>query len=134
MSTLLLRKPELNEHDCAAQSEQVFVRSQSVVSRLIGGETLIVPVRGNVGDLASIYSFNEVGSLIWKLLDIPKGLTELVAAVRQEYDVKEERARKDVEQFLNDMLSAGLVEIRPADMVGVPELVERVHLAGAGSR
>ncbi len=35
------------------------------------GETLIVPVRRKVGDLASIYSsFKEVASLIWQLLEL----------------------------------------------------------------
>lgn len=132
MSTLLLRKPESDsEHE--ASSDCVFVRSQSVVSRLIGGETLIVPVRGNVGDLASIYSFDQIGSLIWTLLDIPKSLSDLVAAVEQEYDVTAERARKDVEQFLNDMLSAGLAEVRPAAVVA-KEPVGRVNLVTAGSR
>jgi Coenzyme PQQ synthesis protein D (PqqD) len=134
MSTLILREPERSENEPMAQCVQVFVRSQSVVSRLIGGETLIVPVRGNVGDLASIYSFNEIGSLIWKLLDIPKDLTELAAAVEQVYEVESERARKDVERFLNDMLSAGLVEVRPAAAVVATEPVRRVHLAVAGSR
>jgi Coenzyme PQQ synthesis protein D (PqqD) len=134
MSTLQLRKPENNGDESVTAPGQVFVRSQSVVSRLIGGETLIVPVRGNVGDLASIYSFNEIGSLIWKLLDIPKGLTELLSAVEQAYDVKDERARKDVEQFLRDMLSAGLVEIRPAAAVAATGPVGRVHLAVAGWR
>ena len=41
--------------------EQIFTRSRSVVSRVVAGETLIVPVRGKVGDLASIYSFNGSG-------------------------------------------------------------------------
>ena len=45
-----------------------FIRSQSVVARVVAGETLIVPIRGKVGDLASIYSFNGTGTLIWKLL------------------------------------------------------------------
>jgi len=133
MSMLLSQKPESNIGGSAA-AEQTFARSTSVVSRLIGGETLIVPVRGNVGDLASIYSFNEVGSLIWKLLDVPRCSGELAAAVEQEYDVKSERARKDVEQFLNDMLSAGLVEARPSDAVVETNPMGQVHLAVAGSR
>ena len=44
---------------------QSYVRSESVVSRVIAGETLIIPVRKGVGDLASIYSLNEVASTIW---------------------------------------------------------------------
>ncbi|MGA8764193.1 MAG: PqqD family protein [Candidatus Sulfotelmatobacter sp.] len=133
MSTLLLRKLD-NRTDREAAPEKLFVRSHSVVWRIVGGETLIVPVRGKVGDLASIYSFNEIGSLIWKLLDVPRDLPELVAAVAQEYEVENERARKDVERFLNDMLSARLVEERPAEGVAATEPVRRVHLAVAGSR
>jgi hypothetical protein len=113
MKTILLRKTEFPEHASPPRSEQLFMRSQSVVSRRVAGETLIVPVRGKVGDLASIYSFNGTGSLIWERLQSPTSLTELVGVVEQEYDVAPEQAQKDVTQFLNDMLSVGLVEVRP---------------------
>jgi len=93
-----------------AMHAQMFVRSRTVVSRTVAGETLIVPIRGKVGDLASIYSFNEVGSLIWRLLDTPRQLPELVSAVEQTYEVRMERARQDVLQFLEEMLAANLVE------------------------
>jgi len=91
--------------------EQLFTRSRSVVSRVVAGETLIVPVRGKVGDLASIYSFNGTGSLIWQLLDAPRSLSDLIAAVEQEYEVGQEQAHKDVTRFLDDMLSVGLVDV-----------------------
>jgi hypothetical protein len=110
MQTIPLRKTESQENQ---QAEQVFVRSQSVVSRRVAGETLIVPVRGKVGDLASIYSFNETGSLIWQSLETPKGISELISTVENEYAVEQEQAERDVTQFLNDMLSVGLVEARP---------------------
>jgi hypothetical protein len=93
--------------------EQIFVRSRTVVSRVVAGETLIVPVRGKVGDLASIYSFNGTGSLIWRLLDAPRTLTDLVDAVEREYEVGQEQAQKDVTRFLDDMLSVGLVDASP---------------------
>jgi len=48
--------------DVPGAGEEVLVRSQAVASRTGAGETLIVPVRRKVGDLASIYSFNETGS------------------------------------------------------------------------
>lgn len=74
---------------------------------------MIVPVRGKVGDLASIYSFNGTGSLIWELLQSPMGLSDLVGAIELEYEVAPDQAEKDVTQFLNDMLSVGLVEVCP---------------------
>lgn len=104
-------------------AEQIFRRSRSVVSRVVAGETLIVPVRGKVGDLASIYSFNATGSLIWQLLDAPIGLAELIAAVEREYEVGPVQARKDVTQFLNDTLSVGLVEICPRVAMVATEMI-----------
>jgi len=99
MKTILLQKTESVEDQ---PSQLIFTRSQAVVSRRVAGETLIVPVRGKVGDLGSIYSFNETGSLIWQSLETPKGLSELISAVEQEYAVGQEQAERDVTQFLDD--------------------------------
>jgi len=95
--------------------EERFVRSESVVARVVAGETLIVPVRAKVGDLASIYSFNGTGTLIWKLLETPKTVMELATAVAQEYQVESERAERDVAEFVREMRAVGLVEL-PAAM------------------
>src|SRR5579872_3240499 len=99
---------------------QRFVRSRSVVSRLIGGETLVVPVRGKVGDLASIYSFNGCGSLIWDLLESPVSLADLASAVEREYEVTEQQARQDVMKFVEDMFSVGLVQVSPPTSAVAP--------------
>ncbi len=106
---------ESGEADCglsSALAQQRFVRTRSVVSRVIAGETLIVPVRGKVGDLASIYSFNGTGTVVWQLLDVPRTLAELVDAVEREYEVAREQAEKDVTQFLNDLALMDLLETR----------------------
>lgn len=91
--------------------DEMLVRSQSVVARVVAGETLIVPVRAKVGDLASIYSFNGTGSLIWKLLESPKTVTELARAIANEYAVELTQAERDVTQFVDEMKSVGLVEV-----------------------
>lgn len=90
--------------------EERFVRSESVVARVVAGETLIVPVRGKVGDLASIYSFNGTGTLIWKLLETPKSVEELATAIAQEYEVEPAQAERDVTDFVGEMKAVGLVE------------------------
>jgi len=87
-----------------------FIRSQAVVARVVAGETLIVPVRAKVGDLASIYSFNGTGTLIWKLLDSPSSVEEVAAAVAAEYNVDLVQAERDVNEFVNEMRCVGLVE------------------------
>ena len=91
--------------------KQILVRSQSVVARVVAGETLIVPVRAKVGDLASIYSFNGTGTLIWKLLETPRTLEEIAAAVVRAYEVDPAQAEQDVSEFIGEMKAVGLVEI-----------------------
>jgi hypothetical protein len=91
-------------------SQQHYSRSQSVVARVVAGETLVVPVRAKVGDLTSIYSFNATGSTIWKSLETPKTLAQLVAAVVEEYRVAPMQAEQDVTNFVSEMQAVGLVE------------------------
>ncbi len=68
----MLQNPNNSNLDSRSETEDArsFVRSQSVVSRRVSGETLIVPVGGKVGYLASLYSFKEVASFIWQLLEL----------------------------------------------------------------
>jgi hypothetical protein len=88
-----------------------FVRSGNVVSRVIAGETLIVPVRRGTADLASLYSFNGVGSTVWEALEKPRTVDELVAVVADAYDVSRERAHEDLQIFLNEAQAAGVVQV-----------------------
>lgn len=87
-----------------------YVRSSSVVSRVIAEETLIVPVRRGVGDLASIYSLNSVASAIWNALTEPRTKNEIVQLLEQEFEAPPETVVSDVEAFLAEMSTAGLVE------------------------
>ena len=89
---------------------QSYVRSSSVVSRVIAGETLIVPVRGGVGDLASIYSLNEVASSIWNTIAQPCSPDKIADRIQQEFAAERQQVERDVNAFLADMQSAGLVE------------------------
>jgi len=91
--------------------DEKLIRSRAVVARVVGGETLVVPVRARVGDLASIYSFNGTGTLIWSLLDSPKSISEISAAVSQKYEVAPEQAEHDVMEFVGEMKGVGLVEV-----------------------
>lgn len=134
MEKLLLQKTELVEEQGGEQLRQVYVRSPAVVSRRIAGETLIVPVRGKVGDLASIYSFNQTGSFLWQALESPKDLAELVSAVQQEYAIDREQAERDVRRFLMDTQSVGLIESRQEVSMAAMNAAAQTGLHSSGSR
>jgi hypothetical protein len=88
---------------------QLYVRSDAVVSRVIAGETLIVPLRKGVGDLASIYSLNEVASSIWQTIARPCSKSEIVRIIEQDFEGQRQQVEHDVEVFLAEMSAAGLI-------------------------
>ncbi len=105
--------------DWGVREMQSYIRSDSVVSRVIAGDTLIVPVRGGVGDLASIYSLNPVASAIWNTLAEPCSEEQVVARVVEEFSADIQQVTPDVRTFLAEMQSVGLVA-PVAVAVGVP--------------
>jgi hypothetical protein len=116
------------------KEHQFFMRSPSVASRVSGEQTLIVPLRAKVGDLASIYSFSGIGSLIWDLLEAPKAIPELVYAVERECIVNSEQGRREVVQFVDEMLSVGLIEVCPMVAMVATEPKAQVEWETAGLR
>ncbi|HLZ10992.1 MAG TPA: PqqD family protein [Candidatus Acidoferrum sp.] len=87
-----------------------FVRNSAVVSRKIAEETLIVPIRGGVGDLDSIFSLNPLGSDLWALLESGASQSTMADWVVERYEVMREQAIADIRDFLNDLEGAGLVK------------------------
>lgn len=87
----------------------VVRESTNCVTRVIVGETLIVPVAGGVADLEAIYTLNEVGSRIWDLLAEPISVRRLVDVIQSEYEVSRDDAARDVEAFLDVLRSARLL-------------------------
>jgi len=90
-------------------SSAKYVRSSTVVSREIGGETLVVPVRGGVGDLDSIFSFNPLGSDLWNLLQAGASVEEMGEWVVEHYEVTSQQALADIQAFVDELSRAGLV-------------------------
>jgi hypothetical protein len=86
---------------------------QSFVTRQIAGETLIVPVTGQVMDLESIYVLNPVGSRIWELLRSPTTADRIAEVVASEFAVSPQRAADDVVEFLDSLGSRGLIQRLP---------------------
>jgi hypothetical protein len=91
-------------------STELYVRSSAVVSRLIAGETLVMPVKRNVGDLTSLFSFNGTGATIWDALETPKSLQDICDVIDRKYDLSREKAQEDVKLFVCEICSLGLAK------------------------
>jgi len=83
--------------------DKVFRRNENFVHRRIEGETILVPIRSNVGDLDHIYSLNEVGAFIWNAFDGSKDLAALKALLASEYQVSDAEAEADLLFFVQEL-------------------------------
>src|ERR1700734_3122424 len=91
-------------------SDVRFARKGEFVTRTITGEVVIVPVRGQIGDLDAIYHFNEVGGFIWNLFDGRTSVHDIAQAVREEFDGAPEDPERDMLEFVGVLQSAGIIE------------------------
>lgn len=80
------------------------------VLRVVGGENVVVPV----GEMSKIFhgmiNLNDTGAFMWKFFTEEHTLEEGVSALCGEYDVTEERARLDVQKFMDTVLQNGFAE------------------------
>jgi hypothetical protein len=81
-----------------------------VVSRNVGGETILVPVLGTLAEMQKIFALNPVGVFIWSRLDGKAGLADLKNYVVEEFVVSAEQAEEDIIAFISGLLEAGLIE------------------------
>lgn len=85
-------------------------RKADFIMQNVGGENLLVPLGAQVMDLNGIITLNDTGVCMWELLAQERSLGELASAVAERFDVTPERARADVQIFLDEIAKMGLLE------------------------
>lgn len=83
--------------------DKVYSKSDSIVSRKIADEFILVPIRQNVGDLESIYTLNVTAARIWELIDGKIKVREIKERVVEEFEVTPEEAEKDLVEHLGQL-------------------------------
>ena len=87
----------------------VYKRSPDVVCRQVGLESILVPIRHNVGNLDFVYTLSPVAARIWSLLDGSLTIDAIVDALCTEYDVDRATAMSDVHQLITDLAETSLI-------------------------
>jgi len=92
------------------EEKKSYSKKDDIVTRCITDETIIVPIRGGVGDLNSIYTLNEMGTRIWELMNDQTDIDKMAEIISSEYEVSIEEAKKDIAEFLSSLESVGLID------------------------
>ena len=83
--------------------DKIYKKSDSVVSRKIANEFILIPIRQNVADLESIYTLNEVGARIWELMDGKMTMREIKEKIVEEFEVMPREVEKDMAEYLQQL-------------------------------
>ena len=90
-------------------AQMLYRRTNEVVCREVGGESILVPIRNRVGDLESIFVLSPVAARIWSLLDGQRPVDDIVDVICSEFEVDRETAAADVTELLESLELASLV-------------------------
>lgn len=80
------------------------------VLREIAGDYVIIPTGRTVLSFNGLITVNEIGAFLWGLLQQDVTMEELVAKTLDEYEVDEETAREDIQEFLDTLVNGGILE------------------------
>jgi len=90
--------------------DSILKKSENVVFRKIGDEYVLVPLFASVADVESIFNLNETGAAVWEKIDGRKNIRDIVAEMQTEYEAGNLLIEKDVIAFVNEMITAKLLE------------------------
>jgi hypothetical protein len=87
----------------------VYKKTDSIVSRRIDEEYILVPISRDAGEVDNIYVLNELSARIWELIDGKNKVGEIRGIIIDEYEVGPEEAENDLYEFLGLLEKIGAV-------------------------
>ena len=85
------------------ESDRVFKKNENFVFRQIDDETILVPIKDNLGDMGSIYNLNEVGAFVWKQINGKASLADIRHMILDSFEVSELKADADLSDFVSQL-------------------------------
>lgn len=76
--------------------------------RKVGGMNIVVSTAGM--DFQGIITVNETAEFIWRMLEKGAEKQEIISALAAECNETQEKIAPDVEEFINKLKGAGIVE------------------------
>ena len=80
------------------------------VLREIAGDYVIIPTGQTVLCFNGLITVNEIGAFLWNILQNDVTVDDLVKCVLKEYEVDEDTAREDIQEFLDTLIDGGIME------------------------
>ncbi len=85
------------------------------VHRQVAGNDVLISVGDNVANFNGCITLNPVASFLWDALAQPQSVGTLTNLLTEEFDVTQEKAKSDVENFLKMLLHNSMVRVYEED-------------------
>ncbi|MFR9256830.1 MAG: PqqD family protein, partial [Merdibacter sp.] len=97
---------------CIIRGSESFLMkiSKEFILREIAGEYILVPVGKTALTFNGLVTVNEVGALIWGMLEKGSDVSTIVNGILDEYDVDEQTATADVLEFISYLKSNNIID------------------------
>lgn len=82
---------------------------QEFILREIAGDYILVPNGETIKDFNGLITMNEVGAFIWSKIPIAESREVLLSYIIDEYDVEEDIAKHDLDEFLKTLEKAEIL-------------------------
>ena len=82
----------------------------NLMLRKIAGQWIVIPMGDMVVRFNGIISLNETSAFLWRRLEEGQSQDMLLQSLRAEYDVEQDVAAQDIQEFLTELASKGLLE------------------------
>jgi hypothetical protein len=86
--------------------ESIISRDSNLIFSEIDGDIVLLSIENN-----NYYGLDEIGSIIWNMIETPYKLSEIINILTQQYDVDYSQCLEDVSILLNDLHKDGLINI-----------------------
>lgn len=82
---------------------QVVRKNPKMVTRVICGETILLPLYRTSKEINCIYTFNKMASRVWELMDGKRTIAEVKKAAGEEFVATGEEVDREMALFLQDL-------------------------------
>lgn len=84
---------------------------ENYILRQVADTWVVLPIGSATADFNGMMTLNASGALLWKALEQGSDREKLALELTSEYIVSLEQAKKDVDEFLSKLQTAGCLEL-----------------------
>ncbi len=86
-----------------------YKANPNYIFRKIAGKRVLISVGDNIANFNGYIQLNDTASYLWQQLAEPRSVEELVFSLVNEFEVTEEEAEADINEFLSELAKKEMV-------------------------